>query len=416
MKGNIVVGQSGGPTAVINASVAGVYRRAKRLGVKKVYGMIHGIEGFLQGRLCDLDEYLGEAVRVELLKRTPSAVLGTCRYKLPEAEGHEEIYEKIFAVMEEYGIECLFYAGGNDSMDTVKQLSNYAREHGREQRFIGIPKTVDNDLPITDHCPGYGSAAKYIAATIKEIVRDNESYGLGKPHVNIVETMGRNTGWLAASAALAKGEDCSGVDAIYLPETVFDPEDFMGKIEDLATKKKSIVVTISEGLSMADGRFACELGNAGSGVDAFGHRRLAGAAITLAQMVEDRTGLKTRGIEFSVLQRAASHIVSLTDVTESYQCGVDAVNAAQEGRTGVMVTLVRSGNHPYRCGTSIHDIHAVANEVRFVPKEWIGEDGCSMKEEFIEYARPLIVGELQPIYVDGLPHHLVIRELMEKHA
>ena len=416
MLGNIVVGQSGGPTAVINSSVAGVYVQAKKFGVKKVYGMIHGIEGFLQGQICDLGEYLSNFTNVELLKRTPSAALGTCRYKLPKPEGHEEIYEKIFGMMERYGIECLFYAGGNDSMDTIKKLADYARDRGRPERFIGIPKTIDNDLPITDHCPGYGSAAKYIAATIKEIVRDNESYGIDAPHVNIVETMGRNAGWLVAAAALAKGDDCSGVDALYLPELTFDVDDFLGKIEDLATRRHSIVIAVSEGIALADGRFVCELGHADSGVDAFGHRRLAGAAITLAHMVADKTGLKTRGIELSVLQRAATHIVSLTDAQEAYQCGVDAVKAAKEGSTGIMVTLVRHGDQPYQCGTSMYDIHAIANEVRFIPPEWIGEDRCSVTKKFLEYARPLIMGEQQTMYMKGLPRHLTIRELFPENA
>ena len=194
MKGNIVVGQSGGPTAVINSSVAGVYAAAKKLGVKKVYGMVHGIQGFLQDNLCDLDEYLADETGIELLKRTPSAFLGSCRFKMPKIEGHEEVYEKVFEIMEKHDIECLFYAGGNDSMDTVKMLSDYAAAHNKPQRFMGVPKTIDNDLPITDHCPGYGSAAKYIAASLKEIIRDNESFGVEKPTVCLVEIMGRHAG------------------------------------------------------------------------------------------------------------------------------------------------------------------------------------------------------------------------------
>lgn len=224
---NIVVGQSGGPTAVINSSVAGVYSQAKKLGIDKVYGMVHGIEGFLEDQICDLDDYLAAPAGVEMLKRTPSAFLGSCRFKMPKIEGNEEVYEKIFEVMEKHDIEYLFYCGGNDSMDTVKMLSDYAAAHGKSQRFVGVPKTVDNDLPITDHCPGYGSAAKYIATSLKEVIRDNSSFGAKKPTVVIVEIMGRNAGWLTAAAALAKGPDCEGADAIYLPERVFDIDKFV---------------------------------------------------------------------------------------------------------------------------------------------------------------------------------------------
>ena len=260
MKGNIVVGQSGGPTAVINSSVAGVYAAAKKLGVKKVYGMVHGIQGFLNDNLCDLDEQIGGEMGIELLKRTPSAFLGSCRFKMPKIEGHEDVYEKVFEIMEKHDIECLFYAGGNDSMDTVKMLSDYAAAHNKPQRFMGVPKTIDNDLPITDHCPGYGSAAKYIATSIKEIIRDNESFGVEKPTVCIVEIMGRNAGWLTAAAALAKGEDCGGVDAIYLPERVFDLDKFLADVKELAAKKSSVVIAVSEGVQVADGRYVCELG------------------------------------------------------------------------------------------------------------------------------------------------------------
>lgn len=407
MKGNIVVGQSGGPTAVINSSVAGVYVAAKKLGVKKVYGMVHGIQGFLQDNLCDLDDYLGDDTGVELLKRTPSAFLGSCRFKMPKIEGHEDIYEKVFEIMEKHDIECLFYAGGNDSMDTVKMLSDYAAAHGKSQRFMGVPKTIDNDLPITDHCPGYGSAAKYIATSMKEIIRDNESFGVEKPTVCIVEIMGRHAGWLTAAAALSKGNDCTGPDAIYLPEVTFDMDKFMENVKHLAATKSSVVIAVSEGVALADGRFVCELGNASDFVDAFGHKQLSGCAATLANKVAAETGLKTRAVEFSTLQRAATHIASLTDINEAFQVGHDAVVAAEEGKTGMMITLDRNGDDPYQCGTSAYDIHAIANVERPVPAEWITEDGCGLNEGYIKYARPLIMGELQPLFVDGLPRHLV---------
>lgn len=406
MKGNVVVGQSGGPTAVINSSVAGVYAAAKKLGVNKVYGMVHGIEGFLQDKICDLDEYLADETGIELLKRTPSAFLGSCRFKMPKIEGHEDVYEKIFEIMEKHDIECLFYCGGNDSMDTVKMLSDYAAAHGKSQRFVGVPKTVDNDLPITDHCPGYGSAAKYIATSMKEIIRDNSSFGVQKPTVCIVEIMGRNAGWLTAAAALSRGSDCEGPDAIYLPERVFDMDAFMNKVKELAAKKSSVVIAVSEGVQIADGRFVCELGREVA-VDAFGHKQMSGTAVILAQKVAEATGLKTRAIEFSTLQRAATHIASLTDINEAFQVGHDAVIAANEGKTGMMITLDRNGDDPYQCGTSAYDIHAIANVERKVPDEWITADGTGLTDDFEKYGRPLIMGELMPLYVNGTPRHLV---------
>lgn len=407
MKGNIVVGQSGGPTAVINSSVAGVFAAAKKLGVNKVYGMVHGIEGFLEDQMIDLGEYLDDPTGIELLKRTPSAFLGSCRFKMPKIEGHEDVYEKVFEIMEKHDIECLFYAGGNDSMDTVKMLSDYAAAHNKPQRFMGVPKTIDNDLPITDHCPGYGSAAKYIAASIKEVIRDNASFGAKKPTICIIEIMGRHAGWLTAAAALAKGDDCEGCDAIYLPETVFDINAFVEKVKYLAATKSSVVIAVSEGVHLADGRFVCELANENVAVDAFGHKQLSGTAAYLAQVVAAVTGLKTRAIEFSTLQRAATHLASLTDINEAYEVGYEAVMAAEEGKTGMMITLDRNCNEPYQCGTSAFDIHAIANVERPVPAEWITEDGCGLNENYEKYARPLIMGELAPLYVNGLPRHLV---------
>ena len=409
MKGNIVVGQSGGPTAVINSSVAGVYAAAKALGVKKIYGMVHGIEGFLKGDVCDLDEQIGDETGIELLKRTPSAFLGSCRFKMPKIEGHEDTYEKVFEIMEKYDIECLFYCGGNDSMDTVKMLSDYAAAHGKTQRFMGVPKTIDNDLPITDHCPGYGSAAKYIATSIKEIMRDNESFGFDRQTVLVVEIMGRNAGWLTAAAALAKGSDCVGPDAIYLPERTFDVDKFMAKVKEVAKQKASVVIAVSEGVKIADGRYVCELANENIAVDAFGHKQMSGTAAYLCSLVAKETGLKTRAVELSTLQRAATHLASLTDINEAFQVGYDAVKAANDGKTGMMITLDRNGDDPYQCGTSAYDIHAIANVERAVPDEWINEAGDGLNEGYEKYARPLIMGELTPMFVNGLPRHLVRR-------
>ncbi len=406
IKGNIIVGQSGGPTAVINSSVAGVYVAGKEMGANKVYGMVNGIQGFLAENMLDLDTYLAQEDGVELLKRTPAAFLGTCRYKLPKAEGNQDVYEKIFAVMEKHDIAMMFYIGGNDSMDTVKMLSDYAKENGKTQRFVGIPKTIDNDLPITDHCPGYGSAAKYIATSIKEIIRDNEAYE-GKTKLILVEIMGRHAGWLTGAAALCKGEDCSGVDAIYLPERVFDVDNFVAKVQELATKKSSVVIAVSEGIKVADGRFVSELLSESSEVDMFGHKQVAGCCVTLADIVEKKTGIKARVIEPSLLQRAATHIASLTDIHEAFQAGCAGVKAASEGLTGVMITLNRVSDTPYVCETGTYDIHAIANLEKMVPEQFITEDGCQVTEAFLDYIRPLIQGELYPIFKNGLPMHLV---------
>lgn len=407
--GNIVIGQSGGPTAVINASVAGAYAAGKELGAEKVYGMVNGIQGFLADQLLDLDEYLAEEEGMELLKRTPAAFLGTCRYKLPKLAGNEAVYEQIFAVMEKHGITTMLYIGGNDSMDTVKMLSDYAKEHGKTQRFVGIPKTIDNDLPVTDHCPGFGSAAKYIAASIKEIIRDNEAFE-GKTKLILVEIMGRHAGWLTGAAGLAKGADCAGVDAIYLPERVFDIDAFVAKIEELASKKSSIVIAVSEGVKLKDGRFVSEYAAESTDVDVFGHKQVAGSCATLADIVEKRTGIKARVIEPSLLQRAASHIASLTDINEAYAAGYAGVKAAKEGQTGVMITLNRVSDAPYVCETAAYDIHAIANLEKMVPQHFITEDGCQITDAFLAYLRPLIQGELHPIYKDGLPMHLVRRK------
>lgn len=409
LTGNIVVGQSGGPTAVINASVAGVYVAGKELGADKVYGMVNGIQGFLKENLLDLDEYLAEDEGIELLKRTPAAFLGTCRYKLPVPEGHEDIYEQIFAVMEKYEITTMLYIGGNDSMDTVKMLSDYAAAHGKPQRFVGIPKTIDNDLPVTDHCPGFGSAAKYIATSLKEIIRDNEAYE-GKTKLILVEIMGRHAGWLTGAAGLAKGEDCTGVDAIYLPERVFDVDAFVAKIEELATQKSSVVIAVSEGVKLADGRFVSEFLAESTDVDVFGHKQVAGSCATLADIVERRTGIKARVIEPSLLQRAATHIASLTDIEEAFAAGSAGVKAAMEGLSGVMITLNRVSDAPYKCETAAYDIHAIANLEKMVPEHFISEDGCQITDEFLAYLRPLIQGELYPIFKNGLPAHLVRRK------
>ena len=262
MKGNVIVGQSGGPTAVINSSLAGVYRTAVDRGAKKVYGMLYGIQGLLDEQYVDLSKYIRSDLDVEILKRTPSAFLGTCRYKLPDIHENQDIYVKIFEILNKLNIECFIYIGGNDSMDTIKKLSDYAILTGQSQKFVGVPKTIDNDLALTDHTPGYGSAAKYIATSTKEVIRDGIGFSYKKQQVIIIEIMGRNAGWLTGAAALSRGEDCDGPDLIYLPELTFDIEKFTAKVRKLLTRKDVVVVAVSEGIRIQDGRYVSELGSA----------------------------------------------------------------------------------------------------------------------------------------------------------
>ena len=412
MKGNVIVGQSGGPTAVINSSLAGVIKASWKAGIRRIYGMHYGIEGLLNEDIVDLEDYVTSSQDLSLLKRTPSSFLGTCRYKLPPIEGNEDLYEKIFDILDKKNIEYFLYNGGNDSMDTIKMLSDYALAHNKKQKFMGIPKTIDNDLPMTDHCPGYGSSAKYIATSMKEIIRDNESYGVSKPTICIVEIMGRHAGWLTATAALSRDIDCSGPDLIYLPEVPFDIDKFIDKIKDLAEKqnKKSIVVAVSEGLKMEDGRFVCELGTVNDHVDAFGHKQLAGTASYLANVVTQRTGLKSRYIEFSSLQRCAAHVSSRVDADEAYNVGYLAAKAAFEGKTGMMITIQVESREPYVESYSMFDIHEVANVERKVPKSWIINDGTYVSDEYLNYARPFIIGSIQPYTAGGLPMHLTMKK------
>lgn len=408
MKGNVIVGQSGGPTAVINSSLAGVYKTAKDRGARKVYGMLHGIQGLLEEKYVDLSEHIKSDLDIDLLKRTPSAYLGSCRYKLPEIKGNTDFYDHIFEILDKLEIEYFFYIGGNDSMDTIKKLSDYAILNGSTIKFMGVPKTIDNDLAVTDHTPGYGSAAKYIASITKEVIRDGLVYGTKS--VTILEIMGRNAGWLTGAAALAKGEDCEGPDMIFLPEIPFDVDEFMKKIEQLQKEKSSVVVAVSEGVKVADGRYVCELTDNIDYVDAFGHRQLTGTARYLAERISREVGCKTRAIEFNSLQRCASHIVGRVDITEAFQVGGAAVKAAFEGETAKMIILKRISDDPYLCVTDLYDVHKIANVEKKVPREWINEAGDYVTPEFVNYVRPLIQAELTPMMVDGLPRHLRLED------
>ena len=401
---NIIVGQSGGPTAVINSSLLGVFKTAKDRGADTVYGMVHGIKGLLDGDIVDLSQRIKTELDMDLLKRTPSSFLGSCRYKLPDIKGHEETYDKIFKILKELYICAFFYIGGNDSMDTIMRLTDYGNKIKSPVRFIGVPKTIDNDLAITDHTPGFGSAAKYIAATTKEIIRDGLVYDY--PVVSVIEVMGRNAGWLTAATALAKGEDCEGVDEIYLPERVFDVDKFVERMGERLKENRSIVVAVSEGVKVADGRYVCELSDHVDYVDAFGHKQLAGTARFLAGKVAEKYGVKTRAIELSSLQRCAAHIQARIDVTEAFNCGGAAVKAAFEGKTGLVITLNRISDDPYMCIAEEADVHKIANVEKKVPSEWITEDGTYVKSELVHYIMPLIQAEITPLWVNGLPRHV----------
>lgn len=409
MKGNVVVGQSGGPTSVINSSLAGVFKNAMERGYNKVYGMRYGIQGFIDGQYIDLADYIKNDLDIELLKRTPSAYLGTCRYKLPGIHEDKTIYEKIFALLDELDIEVFVYIGGNDSMDTIKKLSDYALLTGARQKFIGCPKTIDNDLAITDHTPGFGSAAKYIATSTKEVIRDAMGFSYGKKNLTVMEIMGRNAGWLVGSTALAKGEDCDGPDMIYLPEVPFDLDKFSEKVEKLLEEKDVVVVAISEGIKTAEGKYICEFTAGSDSVDAFGHIQMTGAAAYLANMIHDKLGIKTRAVELSTLQRAASHLSSKVDIDEAFAVGGATIKAADDGCTGMMVVIDRVSDDPYQSTTSVFDVHRIANDEKVVPREWINEAGDNVTDEFINYAQPLIEGTLLPVMVGGVPRHLVLK-------
>lgn len=402
---NVLVGQSGGPTAVINSSLAGVYEAAKALGAAHVYGMEYGIQGLLQGKIVDLDDRLDDKMEIELLKRTPSSYLGSCRFKLPNPATDERPFVQLFELFAKYCIGAVFYIGGNDSMDTIAKLSAYGAAKGSEIRFIGVPKTIDNDLMYTDHTPGYGSAAKYIATILKEVICDSSVYNIRS--VTVAEIMGRHTGWLAGTASLAAGADCNGPDIILLPERPFDENVFLEKVAQLEKDRHNVIIAASEGVKNKDGVFLCDLVSTAGQLDAFGHKAiLSGTSRYLADLIHVRLGCKTRAIEFSTLQRCASHLASRTDITEAYQVGGASVEAAYRGETGKMCAIRRISDMPYRTETEMVDVQKVANLEKRVPDDWISPDGMHVIEAFHRYARPLIQAELTPIYIDGVPRHL----------
>ena len=409
--GNAIVGQSGGPTAAINATLAGVFRGAcESKYVEKIYGMRNGIEGMLERRIIDLKEAIDSEEKLRMLDLTPAAALGSCRKKLPNPDSTDEkdvaFYEKIFSIFEEYNIKYFFYIGGNDSMDTVFKISRFADKIGYEICVMGVPKTIDNDLIATDHTPGYGSAAKYIATTMQEVIRDCAVYTTKA--VTIVEIMGRDAGWLTAASAVGSVINGQAPDLVYLPERSFDIEDFFASIEKAFEKHPNIVVAVSEGIRFADGHYVGEGAQSGS-VDVFGHRYLAGTAKALEMAVKERFGCKVRSIELNLPQRCAAHLVSRTDIEESIAIGREAVRvAAEEGASGEMVLFERLSTEPYKCVVSRKKVSEIANMVKTVPDEFITDDGSFVTEECCKYILPLIEGEMTPVYERGIPRYLVI--------
>ncbi|MBR2650206.1 MAG: 6-phosphofructokinase [Clostridia bacterium] len=406
---NAVVGQSGGPTAAINATLAGVIRgcaEAHAEGkINTLFGMRNGIEGFLAENLVDLGERFFDEEWIEDLALTPAAALGSCRKKLKSPAEDRETYEKMLGIFQKYDIHLFFYIGGNDSMDTVLKLSEYAASHDYELRVVGVPKTIDNDLAATDHTPGFGSAAKHVATTVKEIKRDISVYTVKA--VTIVEIMGRDAGWLTAASALP-GITGDGPDLVYLPERTFDTEEFIASVRAAMEKSPAVLVCASEGIRFADGEYVGS-GSQSGATDVFGHKYLSGTGKVLEGIVKARLGCKVRSVELSLPQRCAAHIASLTDITESQGVGKHAVELALSGKTGVMATIEREeecGKYSATFGSA--DISGIANAIKTVPSSYINAEGNGITEEGIRYLLPLIEGETAPKYEYGLPKHVKI--------
>ena len=409
LKGACVIGQSGGPSSVINASAYGVIRTALDNGmITKVYGAEHGIKGILNDRLFDMDAE--DPKELELLKYTPSSALGSCRYKMKDADVDDTDYKRILEVFKKHDIRYFFYNGGNDSMDTCNKISKFMQKSGYECRVMGVPKTIDNDLFGTDHCPGFASAAKYIATSCMEVYHDARVYDTGL--IAVVEIMGRHAGWLAAASALAT-EYGAGPDLIYLPETDFDMDQFLADVERIYKERGNCMVAVSEGIHYADGSFVSEAKT--SATDGFGHAQLGGLAAMLAHAVQERTGAKVRGIELSLLQRCGAHLASLTDIEESFMAGKAAVENAVAGITDKMVAFERGTvDGKYACKTKLIDLSEVANYEKKVPLEWINEAHNGIKHEFVEYCLPLIQGETKLPKEDSLPRFAHLKKVLAK--
>lgn len=408
LKGACIIGQSGGPTAVINASAQGVIETALKNGsITRVFGAAHGIRGVLDDRLYDMDQE--DPAELALLKYTPSSALGSCRYKLADPDQDDTDYQRILEIFKKYDVRYFFYNGGNDSMDTCNKISKYMQKVGYECRIMGVPKTIDNDLNGTDHCPGFASAAKYIATSCMEVWQDAHVYDTGM--VTVVEIMGRHAGWLAGASALAAWAGF-GPDLIYLPETDFDMEQFISSVKDIYDRTGKCMVAVSEGIHYADGTFVSEA--KASATDGFGHAQLGGLAVMLAEEIKKATGAKVRGIELSLLQRCASHCASKTDIDEAYLAGRTAVEAAVSGVTDKMVAFQCSRENGYKCEISLQPLDIVANFEKKVPREWINAAGNGVEQAFIDYVLPLVQGDANPPQEFSLPRFAKLKKVFAK--
>ena len=398
---NMIVGQSGGPTAVINGSLYGFVSEGFKHpeSIEHVYGMINGIEGFLSNQIMDMHPLLKNG-DLELIRTTPGSYLGSCRYKLPE-DLNNPVYPELFQKFEDYNIGYFFYIGGNDSMDTVSKLSRYAAKIQSPIRVIGVPKTIDNDLVETDHTPGFGSAAKFVATTVREIAIDASVYD-NKKSVTIVEIMGRHAGWLTAASALARKFEGDNPVLIYLPEVAFNQEDFLEKVKKALETTPNLVVCVSEGINDGNGTFICEFAS-DVGVDTFGHKMLTGSGKYLENLIKEKLGVKVRSVELNVSQRCSSSCLSKTDLDEADHSGAFAVNAALNGETGKMISFVRTNTSPYELSFSTADVNIICNQEKAVPLSWITKDGSDVTDEFIRYAAPLIQGSVDVPTENGLP-------------
>lgn len=408
MKRNCLVGQSGGPTAAINASLAGVIKQCLDSDFDNIYGMINGIKGFLNHQIMDLKEKFSDEDMLQALIQTPAMYLGSCRYKLPVYDEDPEVYEKIFKIMKELEITDFFYIGGNDSMDTVMKLSGYAKIMGIDLHVMGIPKTIDNDLMGSDHTPGFGSAAKYVAATMKEIVYDSMIYQLQS--ITIVEIMGRNAGWLTAASALARCESNTAPDLIYLPEVPFDKDSFIASIAEVFKRKRGVVIAVSEGIKDANGNYL-DNDSEFTQRDAFGHILHSGTGKVLENICSNAFHCKVRSIELNVLQRCAMHLASKCDLDESFLIGKSAVECALANETGKMMVFNRVSDNPYKMEIGSMDVNNVANLEKKVPVEWINEEHNNIKEELFTYLNPLVQGEVTIKYKNGVPDYLNVAHL-----
>lgn len=412
--GNLLVAQSGGPTAVINSSIAGVITEAgKHECIEEIYGGLNGIYGILREELIDLNDE--KARTINGLCYTPAAALGTCRYKLDfkkKAEQAAKDMDRLFQVFQAHNIRYFFYTGGNDSQDTSHKIHEQAVQRGYEMRVIGVPKTIDNDLPFTDTCPGYGSVIKYNATTVMEIGIDVGSMATDDGSCCIVEVMGRSAGWIAAGTVLAKREPADPPHIILLPELPFVEEAFLAKVKETVASLRFCVVVVGEGLKNAKGE---EIGADKTRLDSFGHPVLSGAADRLAEIVQGRLNTKTRTVKLGYAQRAAEHFASATDAAQAFACGQAAVKAAANGQSGFMVKVVRLESQPYKWETGLHDLKEVANVEHFIPRDWISEDGFLPNEKFIDYARPLVEGEVKIPMEGGVPRFVKLeRNPVEK--